>query len=600
MLMRMFRSGALAVALIAAALLVSLPGQPRRLPAQSSDHLAPWVVVVPVYNETEAAALDAVGDSIANTIGLSLRLLGDFEVRTVPRDRIPAEVIAGVRESVAAFAERETMDYVVLGSVRRVEEEIQIASSVWERASGTITVTETRSVGSLLDTFDAADSLALDFLSAFSGQRIAFGAIALFNTGWPEAEYRVLIDGQEVGVDGTRIGNVLIGSREVSVVATTGADPGAEVLRRRIDVREGQVVRLGFEIEEPPQLSVAGSPDGDTGEPPTTPPVEATDPTGTPATDVTDPANTPTPVEPTEEPAEAPDDATAEAEAASARPWRRAVRSTPGRRPIVAFGASWPLSVRWSNGDTFSLPDFAAASTDSQWWAGQPYWTPGLGLEVPGSVWGEIDFARRLYAAFIRTYDHAALPLAGQSREDSAEANDQYLTAGNPLRVVPATWTNHSLLGGVRLLDARRGSFAVDLVPTLRVGLTSSGVVLVAATDAAGVEEGDFVAHLVPGQQYSLSAGGGVFARVHLGRLYLRVSIAVDRERLLWRDFERDGFPRVQTVGVTDFGGEPLPGLYNFGPVSVDGGSTWALTGHIGFAMSLGGRRRRAGAEGES
>jgi hypothetical protein len=76
-------------------------------------------VVVPVYKETEAAALDAVGESIANTIGLSFRLLGDFEVRTVPRDRIPAEVIAGVRESVEAFAERETMDYVVLGSVRR-------------------------------------------------------------------------------------------------------------------------------------------------------------------------------------------------------------------------------------------------------------------------------------------------------------------------------------------------------------------------------------------------------------------------------------------------------------------------------------------------
>jgi hypothetical protein len=219
---------------------------------------------------------------------------------------------------------------------------------------------------------------------------------------------------------------------------------------------------------------------------------------------------------------------------------------------------------------------------------------------VPGSVWGEVDFARRLYAAFIRTYDHAALPPAGQSREDSAEANDQYLTAGNPLRAVPATWTNHSLLGGVRLLDARRGSFAVDLVPTLRAGVTSSGVVLVAATDAAGVREGDFVAHLWPSQQYSLSTGGGVFARVHLGRLYLRASIAVDRETLLRRDFQRDAFTRVQTVGVTDFGGEALPGLGDFGPVSVDAGSTWALTGHVGFAISLGGRRRRAGAEGES
>lgn len=570
--MRTFRSGAVAVALIAAALLVSLLGQPRWLPAQSSGHLAPWVVVVPVYNETEAAALDAVGESIANTIGLSLRLLGDFEVRTVPWDRIPAEVIAGDRESVAAFAERETMDYVVLGSVRQAEGEIEIASSVWERATGAITVTETRRVGSLLDTFDAADSLALDFLSVFSGQRIAFGAISLSNTGWPEAEYRVLIDGQEVGADGARIGNILIGSREVTVVATTGADPGAEVLRRRIDVREDQIVRLDFEIEEPPQVSVTGTPDGEPSEPATTPPVEATDPT--------------------KEPAEEPGIATAEAQAASARPWRRAVRGTPGRRPIAAFGTSWPLSVRWGNEESFSIPDFTAASTDSQWWFGQPYWTPGLGLEVPGSVWGEMDFARRLYAAFIRTYDHAALPLAGESRDDSGEANDQYLTTGNPLRVVPATWINHSLVAGVRLVDARRGSFAVDLVPTVRAGVTNSGLVLVAATDAAGVEQGDFVAHLWPSQQYSLSTGGGVFARVHLGRLYLRASIAVDRETLLWRDFERDGFPRVQTVGVTDFGGEPLPLLNDFGPVSVDSGSTWALTGHVGFAISLGGRRQ--------
>lgn len=156
----------------------------------------------------------------------------------------------------------------------------------------------------------------MSFLTVFSGQRIAFGTVILENTGWSEGSYRVLVDGQQIAVDSQRVNSVLIGEREIAVVANNGAEPGAVVLRQEVTITEDEPTTISFAIAEP---------------------VEAE------------------PEEPEPAVAEAPEPEAAETEPeieVSPRPWSRATRTAEGRRPIYSAGFAYrPSVIRPFGGD---------------------------------------------------------------------------------------------------------------------------------------------------------------------------------------------------------------------------------------------------------
>lgn len=212
---------------------------------------APWVLVLPADNQTGNASLDPIGTTVADTISLTLRLLGDFEVRELPAEEIPAAVLRGNLSALRSFSTQQTMDYIVFGSVRSSGDGFDIDAAVWDRGAGAVTVQESGRADSLFDTFGIADQLAVEFLSAFSGQRIAFGEIRVTRQGWQAGQYRVLVDGMEVARNAAVISSVLVGERTVVVEALTGPQTGEVLLEVPINVREGGVSSLSFTMAEP-------------------------------------------------------------------------------------------------------------------------------------------------------------------------------------------------------------------------------------------------------------------------------------------------------------------------------------------------------------
>ncbi len=305
-----------------AAVVVFLFGGAVMTPAQD-EPLAPWVIVVPAANRTGNSALDPIGTTVADTIELTLRLLGEFEVQELTADRIPSGVVDGDVNALKEFSERETMDYVVFGSVEQIDEDFVITASVWERETALVTVSQQEVTNSIFGTFEASDRLATSFLSALSGQRIAFGSLVVQNRGWREGSYRVLVDGTQVGVDVTRIDSVLIGERNIAVVANTGARAGSIVFQERLQVTEGVEVSIDFALD-PPGESVAEAP---------VVPNEPTQVGPDPESDT----------QPETEPAsELPTESDTQSEAVvpevPLRPWTRESRQRPERRPIVSLG----------------------------------------------------------------------------------------------------------------------------------------------------------------------------------------------------------------------------------------------------------------------
>lgn len=216
---------------------------------------APWVLVLPADNQTDDASLDPIGATVAETISLTLTLLGDFEVREVPAEDIPEDVLRGNLSALRAFSAQQAMDYVVFGSVQSAGDGFDIEAAVWDRGADLVSVRQSGRADSLLDTFAVADELAVEFLSAFSGRRIAFGEVQLRRQGWQDGQYRVLIDGAEAARNATVVSGVLVGERTVAVEALTGPQAGEVLLDVPITVRENEVSSLSFTMQPPAEES---------------------------------------------------------------------------------------------------------------------------------------------------------------------------------------------------------------------------------------------------------------------------------------------------------------------------------------------------------
>lgn len=210
------------------------------------------VVVVPAANRSGEPSLDSVGTTASQTIETSLLMLDEFDVRPVPRETIPPAVVAGESVALAQFARAEVADYVMFGSVSKdLDERIVIEMAVWDRGADSVALQARQTASSLFDTFSVADDLALRFLSAFSGRRIAFGSIQLEPDGWDEGSYTVLVDGMEIAVDTPLVPRVLIGDRRIEVMANNGPEAGAVLVSQLVTVREAESTPLAFTFPNP-------------------------------------------------------------------------------------------------------------------------------------------------------------------------------------------------------------------------------------------------------------------------------------------------------------------------------------------------------------
>lgn len=213
------------------------------------------VLVIPAANRSGETALDSVGTTASQTIEISLEMLDAFEVQPVAGEAIPPGVVAGDPDALGKFARAQDVDYIMFGWVSKdLDERIVIEMAVWDRNADSVALQARQTASSLFDTFSVADDLAVRFLSAFSGQRIAFGSIELEPAGWDEGSYTVIVDGMEVAADTAVVPQVLIGERTVEVVANNGPEVGAVLVSRVVTVREAESASLAFTFPAPPPV----------------------------------------------------------------------------------------------------------------------------------------------------------------------------------------------------------------------------------------------------------------------------------------------------------------------------------------------------------
>ncbi len=201
----------------------------------------PRVAVVGFENATGSPSFDAACSAVTETLILTLRSIGTYDVEPVSDVRA-----SGDDAGRAVLAVEHGSDYLIYGSMTSSSDAVVCALSVFDRAKGKTSITKRSAPVNLLEIFDTADEQVASVLEAMTGVHIAFGSVT-FGVSGEAGSYSVLLDGLRIGSNLNSIDKVLIGRHTVSVVQKRMMGD-VELVHRAVDIREGKTVKVDFTI----------------------------------------------------------------------------------------------------------------------------------------------------------------------------------------------------------------------------------------------------------------------------------------------------------------------------------------------------------------
>jgi TolB-like protein len=207
--------------------------------AFGQDAAKAHVAVVRFANKTDSSSYDAACKAATDTLFLTLSELGRYRVQT-------EDAAGSTDDALRAMAEDKHVDFIMYGKMAKSAGGIDCSLSVFDRAKGKTTLSQSKKAAGVLDIFDATDELVVSVLQSMTGAHIGFGSLTLTNTG-EKGSYAVLVDGTAVGSDLSSLDRLLIGQRAVTVTQKRMLGE-REIARTSVVVKEGETAELSFAV----------------------------------------------------------------------------------------------------------------------------------------------------------------------------------------------------------------------------------------------------------------------------------------------------------------------------------------------------------------
>lgn len=214
---------------------------PAALGAESPSGELPHVAITGFANRTGDAAFDIPSGTAADSLILTLKLLGAYRVF------VPGELAALPTELTDAalrpWCEANGYDYCIYGAITRGSGSTQkYQLKVFDRAKGKTTITENAKGESALDVFSVSDELAGAVIDSVTGRHVGYGSVNFLVQG-PIEDCVALLDGIPVGSDLSSLNRVVAGTHRLSV-SKKNPMGRAPFVDREFEVAEGQDIRV--------------------------------------------------------------------------------------------------------------------------------------------------------------------------------------------------------------------------------------------------------------------------------------------------------------------------------------------------------------------
>lgn len=236
------RSAALGLILI---LMANLPGVAQE--AEGGGDFRPRIAIIPVRNDSGEPAYDAVARTVSDSVGLVLRLLGDYAVTEVYDEPDLATVDIEDAQQIAALADGAPYEEVIFGNlIRNDQRQLEFRLNLYSAEEQGVRFAPTAVARSIFAVFDAADEITVALVSEFSDVRVGFGALEI-----------TLVEGDglfDVFLDNTRIRNpeadlqnVLNGSYELTIRQDRLLGETV-IFRQQVEIFENRTTSVEFSI----------------------------------------------------------------------------------------------------------------------------------------------------------------------------------------------------------------------------------------------------------------------------------------------------------------------------------------------------------------
>ena len=214
---------------------------PAALGAESPSGELPHVAITGFANRTGDAAFDIPSGTAADSLILTLKLLGAYRV-FVPGElaALPAEL---TDDALRPWCEANGYDYCIYGAITRGSGSTQkYQLRVFDRSKGKTSITENAKGESALDVFSVSDELAGAVIDSVTGRHVGYGSVNFLVQG-PIEDCVALLDGIPVGSDLSSLSRIVAGTHRLSV-SKKGAAGRAPFVDQEFEVAEGQDIRV--------------------------------------------------------------------------------------------------------------------------------------------------------------------------------------------------------------------------------------------------------------------------------------------------------------------------------------------------------------------
>lgn len=209
------------------------------------------LAVVPFVNTTDVEQWDNLADAMSETIQLTLQLGGRYDIVVPPADAVAGldPYAAGGPADLSRLAESLRLDAAVIGRISSLANgRIELETSVWSNATGTIVGSERREAFGAFDIIDTADELVVLATSALLGYQVDFGA-AILRPSRDDVDYRLTIDGYHIGNRVSSVPQILTGVRRFDVTVTVAGREQLVYSAERT-VRPGEAIEVVFGLPQ--------------------------------------------------------------------------------------------------------------------------------------------------------------------------------------------------------------------------------------------------------------------------------------------------------------------------------------------------------------
>jgi len=213
------------------------------LPLLSASEDVPRILLTPLEKRFDSNQYNVIAGTVYDTMLLSLRLLGEYEIITLEEDDLDFTDDA----AISAYAEENSVDNVVSGSVTVDDTgRIDFALRLYKRETDSINDGIRSSAANALEVFDASDALITDLIAQFDDRHIGFGSLVFNNLGY-DGEYNIFLGNTFLGESIDRAERVLIG--DYKLIITHFRFNQLKILETHfISVQENNEIELTFSL----------------------------------------------------------------------------------------------------------------------------------------------------------------------------------------------------------------------------------------------------------------------------------------------------------------------------------------------------------------